>query len=402
MTRASTLTTRAAAESRLPRSLVHSGLGTSRYVIVHITGTVFPATAGLLLFGWRALGVMFVVVMSALAATAAWRRIGSRGAQLDPMHAIWLAGLLSLTLPSHLFRGNDPGLEQLMVWPVLVVAGVVLVMIMWLLAAVGAGRVHPVVFAHVVLLILFGQLMVPKDALQWGRVFWGDVLDSAPVQGTKVRPWSAAEPLEMHDAIQTDPAALILGQFTSPWGGRLVDRQRVTPDALLRSWMPPLEDLLTGGQPAPVGLGSAICVIVGGLYLLYRGVIDARVPLLMIVTAWVGMLVLPIPVVGPDHQVHWWWLAARSPDVGWPLGVTLVNYELLAGPLLFTAFFLASAPMVRPIARRARVVYAILLGLLTAVMQLYVSVMVGAYLAVFIGALLAPTIDRWFKPRTLV
>lgn len=388
--------------ARLPRSLIHSGLGTSRYVIVHITGMVFPATAGLLLFGWRALGVMAVVMLSALAATQAWRRIGSRGAQLDPMNAVWLAGLLSLTLPAHLFRGNDPGLDQLMVWPVLVVAGVLLVMIMWLLAAVGAGRVHPVVLTQMLLLICFGPLMAPREALQWGRVFWGDVLDSAPVQGTIIRPWSAAEPLESHDAIRTVPAAQILEQFTSPWRGQLVDRSRVSLDALLRSWMPPLEDLLTGGQPAPVGLGSAICVIVGGLYLLYRGVIDARVPLFMISTAAIAMLILPIPVVGADHHVEWWWLAARSPDVGWPLGMTLVNYEILAGPLLFTAFFLASAPMVRPIARRARVVYAIFLGLLAAVMQLYVSVMVGAYLAVFIGALFAPTIDRWFKPRTLV
>lgn len=385
--------------SLVGRGLMHSEVSTARYLIVHITGAVFPATAGLLLFGWRAMGTVAVVMGFAWMAFLAWRRIGSRGAQLDSTQVSWLAGLLALTLPAHLFRADQPGADWA-VWPVLGVAGILLVMVMWFLAAAGAGRVHPVVVTHLLLTIAFGQLLIPQHALQWGSVFWGDVLNAAEVKGTIIRPWSQVEPIETHDAINTVPASVRLREFTS--GRRLADRAQVSLDSLLRGWMPPLEDLLTGGQPAPIGLGSAICVIVGGLYLLYRGAIDARVPIAMLLTAVIAMLLLPIPVVTADRGLEWWWLAGRSPDVGWPLHVTLVNYELLAGPLLFTAFFLASAPMVRPVARRARVIYAIFLGLLAAVFQLYVSVMIGAYLAVLVGGLFGPSIDRMFKPRTLV
>ena len=92
----------------------------------------------------------------------------------------------------------------------------------------------------------------------------------------------------------------------------------------------------------------------------------------------------------------------RLPDVGWPLGLTLVSYELMAGPLVFTAFFLATSSAVRPISRRGRAIYAALIGLLTGVFQLYVSVAAGPYLALLTASLVAPALDKLFHPRTLV
>ena len=68
------------------------------------------------------------------------------------------------------------------------------------------------------------------------------------------------------------------------------------------------------------------------------------------------MLVLPVPVVIRENGPEWRWLVWREHGVGWPLGLTLANYELMAGPLLFVAFFLATAPTVRPLTRRARTI----------------------------------------------
>jgi electron transport complex protein RnfD len=82
--------------------------------------------------------------------------------------------------------------------------------------------------------------------------------------------------------------------------------------------------------------------------------------------------------------------------------MTFVNYEIFASPLLFTLFYLATAPGLRPITRRGRAIFAILVGLLSAVFQMYASVAIGPYVALLITALLTPTLDRAIRPRTLV
>ena len=99
---------------------------------------------------------------------------------------------------------------------------------------------------------------------------------------------------------------------------------------------------------------------------------------------------------------HYRWLTLREPDVRWETALTFVHYEIMASPLLFAALFLATAPSIRPINRRARVIYAVIAGLLSAPALLYVSVSMGPYLAVFSASLLTPLLDRWFSPRPLV
>ena len=137
----------------------------------------------------------------------------------------------------------------------------------------------------------------------------------------------------------------------------------ISMETLIRDAMPPLEDLIVGGHPGPIGTSCAIAVIIGGLFMLYRGVIDYRIPLLVVITTFLATLVLPVPVTIHEGVRHWRWLAIRHPGVGAALATTFANYELLASPLLFMAFFLATSPAVRPMARRARTFYAILLGI---------------------------------------
>ena len=166
--------------------------------------------------------------------------------------------------------------------------------------------------------------------------------------------------------------------------------------------MPPLEDLIVGGHPGPIGTSCQIAVIIGGLFMLYRGVIDHRIPLLIIASAYVTLLVLPVPLAIDASVRQWHWVAIHQPGVGAALAVTFANYEVWASPLLFTAFFLATSSAIRPLARRGRTVYAIVVGVLSAIAQLYLSVSVGPYIALLAASVLAAGLDRFFKPRTLV
>ena len=83
-----------------------------------------------------------------------------------------------------------------------------------------------------------------------------------------------------HNAVASVPASQFLSEYTT---GRVSpDRVWLSLEGLLRDRLPPLEDLILGAHPGPIGTTSAIAVIVGGLLLLYRGVIDYRIPLLIV------------------------------------------------------------------------------------------------------------------------
>jgi Na+-translocating ferredoxin:NAD+ oxidoreductase RnfD subunit len=384
-----------------PQRVLHSGLDAAAFVTLHARGAMFPLIAGLLVYGWRALGAIAVVLATASGAVFAWQRIGSRGAQLRYDHVIWLGVLLAMTLPAHLFGGQDP-LTRHVLWPILAAGGIVLVMSIWLLGGIGAGRVHPVLVTYLLLFIFFRENLVPMYALERRQAFYGDIFDtmSAESYAATTQPWLDNPDVPSHAAFKVIPASEKLAAYTR--GGDANDRTWTSLDALLRDQMPRLEDLIVGGQPAPIGCASAAALIIGGLFLLRKRLIDYRVPLVIFIFAVAALIILPVPVVIRENEVIGRWVAMSDKGVGWKVGLTLVSYELMAGPLVFTAFFLATSSAVRPIARRARVIYAALIGLLAAVFQLYVSVSIGPYLALLTASLFTPTLDKTFGPRTLV
>lgn len=392
--------------------LGHSGLTLSGFYSLHGMGAMLPIAAGLLLYGWRALLLIGMVVGCSALALPVWKRIGPRGAHLRTSHVLWLSLLMSLMLPVHLVTSEPPfaGVPGAQ-WAILAGSGVLIVMLTWLLGGVGSGRIHPVLVAYLLLVVIFKQALIPHWVLQKERLFIGDVAKSE--RSDRVmnasEGWIRTPARPEQDGTYIEQAASEkLLRFTS--GQQRPDRNWMSLDGLLRDEMPPLEDLILGGQPGPIGAASAIAVIVGGLFLLYRGVIDFRIPLLIFLSAFASLLILPIPAIIKEVTIggvgrtntDWRWLAFRDRDIGAAKAFTFANYEIMAGPLLFMAFFLATAPAVRPMARRARVIYAILIGLLAAILQLYLSVSFGPYLALLVVSLVTPTCDKLFHPKPLV
>lgn len=416
--------------------VTHSGMTAGRFIVMHVLGALLPITAGLLLYGWRALLSIVIVCTSAAGATLVWQHIGRRGWRLRVGHSIWLGLLLALTLPPHLLSTTDPvGTSSHAPWPILPAAGLAVVALAWLMGGAAHGRIHPVIIAHLLLVVLFQDMLTPRFTLRREQAFHGDVL-SAPPSPRALRPrgvlgaddlrsaanaaapdpddpssgansprgaWiTASRSLAPYHAIRAVPAAQRLESFTA--GHEAPERAWISLQSLVRDRLPPLEDLIVGGQPAAIGQGSAIALIIGGLFLLYRGLIDYRVPLLIIVTALVCFIVLPVPVVITENGKDFRWLASNdaTAGVGWALGVTFANYELMASPLIFTAFFLATSPAVRPVVRRARAIYGAMVGIAAACFQLYVSVTIGPYLALLAVSMLSQPLDRLFRPRALV
>src|SRR5581483_9428825 len=360
--------------------LTHGGITIPNFFAMHVTGACFPLVAGLLLYGWRAAASIAVVLITAAVAVAIWRKIGWRGGQLRFSHSLWLALLLGLTLPPHLFTDALPTRadQTIAAWPLLPAAALIIVPLIWFLGGLGTGRLHPVLLANLLLMTLFGHTFQPHYTLQRTRIIVGDVMDISktdpdePLRGR----WISAPPVAGHDAMHIpNLASNRLIEYTTSL--HRPQARRVSLETLIRDAMPPIEDLIVGGHPGPIGTSCQIAVIIGGLFMLYRGVIDYRIPLLIIVSAYAIILAM-IPR-----------------GAGAALAVTFANYEVMASPLLFTAFFLATSTAIRPLARRARVLYAIFVGVTSALAQWYLSVSVGPYLALLVAGVFAAALDRF-------
>jgi electron transport complex protein RnfD len=381
-------------------SLVSPSIDVKHYYALHVTAAFIPLSAGFVFYGWAALATVSIVVGATAAALAIWQHIGRRGRQLNIPRCLWMSLLLGLMLPPHLVSPREGD------WPIALGAGVFLVIVEWLLARIGSGRVEPMLAAYLILIALFAPRLTPHLVLKpsrmvVGNLFNADVIDVALPRTTpwveRTEPARTASPQDALD--DSDLAGVGLASYTS--GREVTDRFSDSALMVLRDRMPPLEDLVLGGEPAAVGTASGLALIIGGLLLIHRGLIDYRIPLLAIVGAAAGFLIFPVPVVITDLGPQWHWLAFRSPYLGWQVGLSLASYELFASPLILVAFFLATSARTRPMSGPARAVFGLLLGILTAVAQLYGSVAVGPYVALLLASLLSRTFDRLFSLRTL-
>jgi Na+-translocating ferredoxin:NAD+ oxidoreductase subunit D len=339
---------------------------------------------------------VLIVTCSTVFAGFIWRRIGARGRPLRPALLLWLGVVMSMMLPANLLSGGHWS-----AWPILLIAALLMVIVCWLLGGIGSGRFHPAVLVYLLLALLYGPQLKSGFVLQHNRLLVGDLLAApARVEPKSLQsPWKSRRILPGQDAIHCVTPAIALIDFTTMQ--QAPDGSRVTAQALLRDHLPPMEDCVLGAVPGGIGVTSAVAVIIGGLFLLYRGLIDYRIPLLITVAAWMALITLPIPT-GTGTNLVWRWFPGHVHGIGWETAVSMANYQVLASPLLFTAFFLAGSPSVRPLSRKSRTIYALLLGALAAGIQLYISVSLGSYIALLFVGLMTPVLDRVFVSRSLV
>lgn len=132
-----------------------------------------------------------------------------------------------------------------------------------------------------------------------------------------------------------------------------------------------LFDMLFGYIPGTIGEVSAICLLVGALYLALKKVIDLRIPLLYILSFAAFIAVF----------------SGKANNMNYILG------EILGGGLIFGAFFMATDYATSPITPFGKVIYGILLGVLTGIFRIYGKSGESVSYVILMGNLLVPLIE---------
>lgn len=135
--------------------------------------------------------------------------------------------------------------------------------------------------------------------------------------------------------------------------------------------------LLLGSVDGSTGETSAILIMIGGLYLIFRKMMNWRIPIAILVTVFLfsGILYQINNTVYPN-----------------PL------FMLFSGGLMLGAVFMATDMVASPITPLGVVIYGFLIGALIVVIRIWGGLPEGVMYAILLGNALSPHIDKLFQP----
>ena len=286
---------------------IHSGESISKIMFTVAIALLLPTFAGVYFFGFRALGLVIVTSIAAMLTEAIFQKLRNKPITIWDGSALVTGMLLALNLP--------PGLPY---WMAVVGAVVAIGLGKQIYGGLGANPFNPALIGRVFLMITFTGPMTT----------WIN-----PVDGT-----TGATPLAMMkmEGISTDYVKLFLGNV----GGSL-------------------------------GETSALLIIVGGLYLIYKGYVDWRIP-----ASYLGTVAVLSLVLGRDPIFH-----------------------LLSGGLMLGAFFMATDMVTTPLSKLGKIIFGIGAGFFTVLIRFYGGYPEGVSFSILLMNAFTPLINRFTVPR---
>ena len=146
-----------------------------------------------------------------------------------------------------------------------------------------------------------------------------------------------------------------------------------TPLGILKNGggeLPSNMDLFLGTVGGSMGEVSAIALIIGGLFLIWRKVISPITPLCFIATVFIIAL-----IAGEDPVFH-----------------------ILAGGVMLGAFFMATDYVTGPLTPAGQMVYGVILGVLTGIFRVFGASAEGVSYAIILSNILCPLIEKYTVP----
>ena len=137
-----------------------------------------------------------------------------------------------------------------------------------------------------------------------------------------------------------------------------------------------LLDMLKGNTLGTIGETSALALLIGAAILIILNVIDVSIPL-----TYIGTFVIFMGLFG-----------------GKGFDVLFLTQHVLGGGLILGAFFMATDYVTRPITFVGRIIYGVILGLLTGIFRVFGPSGEGVSYAIILSNLLVPLIEKATVP----
>ena len=270
-----------------------------------------PASVGaVVLYGLRALLILAVCVASCVLSEFLFNIIVKKKQTINDLSACVTGVLLALSLPS-----------SVTVWQCIVGSIFAIVVVKCLFGGIGCNFANPAVTARVLLIVSFAS----------------DVAGGVATNFQSEDFVTGATPL---DAIANGSENL-----------------------------PTLMDMLLGNRGGAIGEGCIIALVLGGIYLIARKVINWQTPVVFMCTVYLLSLIIELDPV-------------------------IALYELLAGGVVLAAFFMATDYSTTPNNKYGKMVFAFGCGLITILIRFFGEYPEGVSFAVLLMNILAPYIEK--------
>ena len=305
------------------------GSETTRSIMLDVIIAMLPALAfACFNFGFRALTLTAVSVIGCMFFEWLYRKLMKKSQSIGDLSAVVTGMLLALTCPVHMPY-----------WMILIGDFFAIILIKQLFGGIGKNFINPALGGRAMLVASYAGTMTS----------WVD--PAGPKAGL----------ISAGADIVTRGVALAMMK-----GGAY--------EELLSTYK--VSDMFLGQIPGAVGEVSAAALLIGGIYLIVRKVINWQIPVAYIGT--VAVLSLLFPKAGT--------------------GLEWMLYSIFGGGLFLGAFFMATDYATSPVTKKGQLVFGIGCGLFTVLIRYFGSYNEGVCYSIMVMNLLVPLIDKYTKP----
>lgn len=300
---------------------------TTGRIMLYVIIALLPTTIfGIMNFGTRALILLVATVLSCIISETVFNLIAKKKQTISDLSAVVTGMILALNMP-----------VTLPVWEAVLGGVFAIVVVKMLFGGLGQNFMNPALGARCFLMIAFAGDMAKFKILDQNRFGYM---------------YAGATPLAEMEKFKGQLIFMEDGQNT-------------------------ISNMFFGFTGGTIGETSALCLLIGGLFLIAMKVISVRIPL-----AYLGSFAVFMFLFGDNPQ-----------------NVEYVVAQLLAGGIMFGALFMATDYVTSPITRKGQILFGICCGVLTGIFRCFGGTAEGVSFAIILSNLLVPLIEKITVPR---